>query len=894
MKKFLSFLSSFALVSSALTSLTSCNNNSINPIPPKPDVNPFEKLNLDVFNNNLYNLKNIIGNKTDTIKGLTTQIKSDILNYFKNNKSAIYNKYSKKVNDAINNDLSILIFDSLKSSQPLSKTTKTKPYTNYYVSIKTKKSNYFFENSNNKNNESVLLSEIDFHSIVNSLTKNFKNSTPNAIISNLKDQIQNQYIKQTDSKTSVDIVDDSKIKITQITSKENTNSKLNFNVNIDANDKYFLPTSVNIDNVQLDNGQDLNNFKLSKIASADNGQNLYDKIFQELNDQFSNKINFAADSNLSVNIIQANSKKPITKESSLHDIYQPLILNMTTNAKETYFLPNQTFSQKFQLTTININDYQKVHQNWNFNNANTCLNIAKNVAISLAKYYNTIIDKQISYQDILNNNYINILIYDVNTNLYLKKDSQINFDHKYKIFINFLDNNSYFSSENHYLFDSFLLVDSNLNNINFNNIKSLSSSYQLYEDVYSNLLHYYHLNISRKTKLNPSINDLMNDKKINVKIFDSNQKLLVYSDETNNLKIKTNYSVKISVSKNDLYFQATNQLIVKTINIAKLQNIELNLFTYLNFPFNKIDQSLITQTYKYLLQDYNNSSSVKITINDLIKDSNLKLNFKYQNASKFLLPGNSIDFNKILVISLSIQKHDQYFSAQNIVLKTINFNNSRYLLSDLNSAFANLRYSLNDQLNAFSIQDTILNFVNQYKSKKINWNQLINNNPSSLSFTFKQLPSTTFPKYSVTLIVKNNLYFKDGSQTYNVVFTQSSTYDINSNYIDSVSRLTTLDHDKTQTFADLRNFSIYAELAFKYNNKFHVTSYLDRFQIANDSKIKISIQNSTGTKSYSDNMEIPHVEQASYYVYITVAKNDQFFTPLNNALLFHITFYYII
>jgi len=900
MKKILGLLSGIIIVASGINRLTSCNQNShFN------NNSSSSKLNLSVFNH-VVNFKNIIGNKQKRVSGLISQVKLKLLQTFQRKQPRNFPAIEDKVKQVINNDLQILIYQQ-SQSQPLSENSFTKPNTPYYVSLQVKNTNPYFCGENNKANDKINISEIDFNDIETKLKKDFRhlNNQDNAqIIQNLRNKMQDLYlskIKTNDSK-SVNIVNDPLISIVPINAKNDhqqllDNTKVDFKITIKNNDPYFLPLPTQTFlHTHVTYGQDINNLNLTKLTSALNGNDLYNQIYEQISKQFSdNAFDFHNDQNLVVSLKNAKTDRKIYKNTSLANLYQPLKLTIIINNQDQYFLA-KTITKKIQLTKLNLsNCSSKI--NWNFQNANNYKQIITVVASNLANNYNKIMVKKISAADILNNPFIKIKIFDQFQQRFIDQNTKIHLDIKYKIFIDAQDLNPFFATTRNYLCSHFLLVTTKLTNIDFDNIKNLTSSENFYQQVYQRILNYY----QTSHKLKPTqitIKDLENDKNLFVDIYDSKNVLLKRNNIRNHLKILVFYKIVIFVQKSDPFFQTTPKKIIRKVIVKKVDDINKNLFTYrnLNWHWNKISINLINQIYENLRQNYNLRVNLSDQIKDisvLKKDKNLKLVFKYLNSNTPLAVNTKINFHKILQISLLIDQNDVYYKKQKIILSNLNFNNHRYQLSDLKQSFANLRAVTNKNLiNDLDIHKTILNFVNHYQKTLITWDQLLNYDYKSLTFTVTSVKSTTFPKFDIKITTKNNSFFVDGSYIFHVVLTESDmlnisgTLEVNEHYLISASK------HSMPSMLDLRKYAIYLQLAQRYNSKFNLSNYLTVDKIVKDNKIQITIFNQDRSISYDDNVKlVPSTFLGQILkIDITVYNNDLYFIPTSSSELFNLTY----
>ena len=798
MKKILSFLCALSIIGLSTSQVLSCNFKSKIPTPWSTS-----KSNLS---NKFFYEDSVHPQHSWDIHGLRNG------NSLKNLKKAIYQYILKEYNAAnssktaitledVKNDLSLKIFNKNKE---LTSKSNIQNFTKYSVSISANKNAKYFLGSNNKNKFTVDLTQVDVSKFFNSeLSKVlFKNvNKPEVIKTGIETEISKWYNDQEKSIThsvpeaitSAEV--DNKLDIKVTPNSANFIKQKHWDLSYQTkkkNNKYFLdvnkPTGLK-DKIKDYFFADFKDISLDKIYSAVNGQDLYHKVYIQAanlvnssSNQTSSKVtpeDIKNDKNfkLSIFYIPTRNKHIAIKDTTAtfpHE--QSLYLNFSINKNDKYFLPcSKTVSTKhINLTKITLDNLN--YQNYDISKASQFKDLKTQTASKLAQSVNKTFKTNISAADILKTN-LSWIFYDKTTKRVVKPSKDVpNFDDEYTISLRVGDDNPYFDN-NQDVKKQFQITDFTLNTndlskkFTVNNIKNLTSSKNLYDQVYTNLVNEYnHYYQGKRTKI--TIADLKKDQKLNIKITNkATKKILDQKDTTNSLKIKTDYQVDVNIKTNDFYFRTTQKSISTTLNVKKLFTINKK-----DFDFGQKGRSLVkisqirNYLYTQLANQYNAKLNVKlpkISAQTLIKDKNLKL--KIDNGKKKLAK-DEINFNENVLYYLTTTNNDQYFGKfTNLQLGQISYQKKIDLGTQEAKNYLNNEEKValnNRQIKREDVIRWIMRYLNSTKqfSKKLTWD-MVAPDKDSVKLWYNSHISLK-PIHSFVLTVNNSPYLKAGKFTF--------------------------------------------------------------------------------------------------------------------------------
>jgi len=760
MKKIIFLISTFIFVSLTSLKLVGCSNNS-NSSSLTPSGLDNNKISLNYLAQKINNSKNIYGAKNNKVQDFVDEIKTNFVTF--------YNKLGQKnilTQNELNKDLGV---DVYLNSKKLKLNDNSINFKNYKVYLKTKAVNNFF-NGNATLAINVKLTQENIAKYKKDLNLVLNSINLNEIPFHIKQKLGQDYLRDEKSKsldTLINIEKDKNISIKQI--KNNSSKKLQYLVNISKNDQFFFATSnFKINNVVDNFKMNLNKLNLTDIVYAQNGQDLYQSVFELLNNQYG-KNDYINDPNLIVGIYYFKNNKKQLIENNINAkvyYYQKLQLNIKVLQNDTYFLKTN-YCENFQLTKIDLSKI-KVSQNNQFSNFKTLNDVLKNVAKCIVQYFNSTTNTKtiLSVNQLLNDLNINFSFYDLTKKLTITNFSNsINKFDSYDVNININSTNKYFINNwINYTLTSFCLNNQKKASFDFSNLKFASTKQDLKTKIYQVLLQEYNENTQAISNY-VSIKQLEND---------ANIKIDLSSIKDSNLIINKQYQFKLTILENDSYFQATkNPLIIKFI-IPKLNNLNLSSFVYPNQKSFVNLKDFLIPTYQILANQYNQKSLNKISANNLLNDSNLKIYFTYNSNLQHLNLESNIDNNNVLQIHFNANKNDKYFAKQDLIIKTINVNN-RIKTRIVQNYVKSLQTNDISFLNKTILLNDIVNYLNNLQIFKSNLTISTLTKNNSFVLNLKTLYQTKWRKdYHVTITTKNNYYFLDQNISFNVYLAKAN------------------------------------------------------------------------------------------------------------------------
>jgi len=439
----------------------------------------------------------------------------------------------------------------------------------------------------------------------------------------------------------------------------------------------------------------------------------------------------------------------------------------------------------------------------------------------------------------------------------------------YEVDIFVQNENSYFSIMNqpHKINLNLTSIDINNLTISFTKSQNFKTGLNLKNYILLCLKNFYN---TQTISFGLSIKDIMvleNDSKLNVEIYDVNNKIVALNDP---IYMSSKYSISIFVALNDSYFQTTNLYYQLDLN-SQFFNIK-NL-SFQNITYQASDDVIRNQIYNILLTNYNNfavSNHLKtISIDNLKIDPNLEINFKKQNS--------------LFLITILVHEKDFYFVAN-----TYSYSFRINLINIEQLAFS--QPLKNDFDNVFDWR----NFI--YQKIATSYNNIIKNNVLTLSLLENDSNITT-------TILENQNLVKNLNKPIDISKNYSLIFDINNNdsYFYEIHHFQFIDYKMNYKVnlntIDLSGIEasngkalwskIYSYIVNEYNKEIIQFPYklpqLSNNLLINDPNLKISvfkydpiylqppvpIANDVNTliKKFNENIEIT----------ISANKNDQYF-----------------
>ena len=899
MKKLLNFFCILSIVGLSTSQVLSCNHqNNILKNNTKSNLNSsyyYEDSTKSKHSWDIHGLK-----KGNSLKNLKKAIYEYILKEYK---TANPLKTSITLED-VKNDLSLKIFDQ---NQEI---TNVQNFRKYNVLITAKKNAKYFLGSNNKNKFIVDLTQLEFTPSI--LSKKLINIQKDKIKFNIESQIIDWYTKNEKSKSgSVPFnknILEQNLKINLQKTKVNSAQNYSFNFHtLKKNDKYFFETKGTFNTTDYF-GADFKNINLDKIYSAVNGQDLYQKVYTQaaiLVNAFSNLVtnkvtyeDIKNDQNLHLTIFCKNTKKIIPDSQKTFAQDKPLVLKVKINDNDKYFLPlKQAKFKQFHLTKMNLVNLN--YQNYDLKTASSFNLIKKQTARKLAWSYNQIFKTHLTKEDILKTK-LSWTFYDKTKKKVIIPSKNVpDFNDNYTISLKIGKNNPYFDiKENKNIFKiaDFTLNTNDLRKkFNVNNIKVLTSSKNLYDQVYTNLVNEYnHYYQGKRAKI--TIADLKKDKNLRLVIRNRfTQKELNRNDDTNSLKIFTNFTIELNIYFNDLYFRWTHRPIFKNLCVYKLYTINRKFFdlNQKKYSFTKISQ-LRDYLYRQLANYYNSKLNIhfhKISGKTLINDKQIQI--RVTNSSK--KKTDEINFNSNVKYYLTTTNKDQYFGQfTNLKLNQFSYQQKIDLGTKQAQNYINNEEkfaSNNKNVEKSDVFRWFLNYVNSTKQfhQKLT-SSMVAPEKDSIRLLFNPRIQLFYKTFTFTIIVNNSPYLKTGKFTFSE---KNFKYDTAT----MPDAILALQHAhwayndlwyhvyRTPTIADATNYIGVFELKRIYNTIVYMShTVLLNFSdsiIHNWIKygiIKILWTKDNDHKYLSPNYKITGYGPTHYQMFITVEKSNQLFS----------------
>jgi len=733
--------------------------------------------------------------KGNSLKNFKTTIYEYILKEYNH-----YNNLNPITLNDVKSDLHLEIFDAKNNY----KITNVQNFRKYSVLITAKKNAKYFFGFNNKNNFIVDLTQLDlskfFKKELNQLS--FRNTNKPEIIQTRFEKDIVKWYTNYDLKTASGYVDfNSKIlknnlDIKVIASKNPTNfiNQKHWDLSyrtITNNEAYFFDAKTPIiykDKIKDYFKADFKDINLDKIYSAVNGQDLYQKVYTQAANLVNSSLKNSAhkvtyedlknDQNLKLSIFYitktgqliniANNKKWFPHQDLLH-------LKVSINQKDKYFFPwKQLGSKQFHLTKMNLVNLN--YQNYDLKNASRFDFLKKQIAYKLAWSYNQIFKTHLSAAEILKTK-LSWIFYDKTKKKVVIPSKNIpDFNDDYTISLKIGKNNPYFDikdKKNVFKIGEFTLNTNDLRKkFNVNNIKVLTSSKNLYDQVYTNLVNEYN-DYYQSQRKSITIADLKKDKNLHLIIKNCfTKKVLDKNDVKNSLTIWTNYEININISFDDIYFRWIHQPITRILCVYRLYKINTKFFDINSkkYSFKKISQ---LKTYLYtLLANYYNSKlssfSQKISNKTLMNDKELQIKIINSNKKKT----DEINFNKSVFYYLTTTNKDQYFGQfTNLKLNQFSYQNKIDLATKEAQNYIDNeeKYTSNNQtIQKKDVIRWILQYLNSTKqfSFKLTWEVVAPDKDSVKLNLNSTIDMFSKPKSIFTIKVNNSPCLKIGWFTF--------------------------------------------------------------------------------------------------------------------------------
>ena len=783
MKKILNLICALSILGLSTSQVLSCNHKTPPPSNTKSDLSTgdyYENSTTDKSSLAIHGLQS-----GDSIQNLKTAIYQYILKKYNSSNAA---KKAITLAD-VKKDLSLKIFDTVTKAE----ITSVQDFTKYSVLITAKKDAKYFLGSNKKKNFTVDLTQLNLNdpALLKTLKINFTNAKKTEIKTDIKNKILTWYNNQEQAKTGFVPFTKKELKsnldITVKSSSANSVQKLSATYKtITPNEEYFFDQSGTFSNQITDYfGADFNDLKLDKVNIATDGLGVYRQVYAQAAALVNSSLKKAAhkvtykdiknDKNLKLSIfyIDKDGNKISIDKLKSGFANKLLHLKVNINQKDKYFLPwNQKGSKQFKLSKITLDNLN--YHNYDITNASRFEYLKAQTVTKLAQSYNQIFKTHITGTDVWKTK-PTWTFYSKTKHKVIPEYYVPDYNDEYTISLGIGKHNPYFgnlkNSKKESKIANFTLNTNDLRtHLNINNIKTLTSSKDLFHQLDQSMVNEYNRYYQGKRK--PiTVADLNKDgRQLLVSITDSyTKKDLNKKDITNSLKIKNHYRIQITVIFNNIHFRWTHRPIVVDLYVNKLNKLNPKFFdlSSLKYQFKTISQ-LKSYLYTQLANNYNsklNAKTAKISATTLMKDKQLQINIT--NSSK--KNNNEINYNKNIQYSISTTNNDQYFGklsyqGQISYQKKVDLGTKEaqnYINNEEKYPLDNRYIHRTDVIRWF------MQYVNSTKkfSKPLTWDMVAPDN-DSVKLDFSPFINMFGKSMPFTITVNNSPYLKPGKFTF--------------------------------------------------------------------------------------------------------------------------------
>ena len=911
MKKILNLICALSILGLSTSQVLSCNHKTPLPTPSSNTKSDLSKS--DYYENSTADKSSLAIHglqSGDSIQNLKTAIYQYILKKYNSSNAA---KKAITLAD-VKKDLSLKIFDTVTKAE----ISSVQDFTKYSVLISAKKDAKYFSGSNKKENFTVDLTQLDLSkfklkkiSFTNTKTKGIKSSIETEISKWYNDQEKSITHSVPEAITSAEV--DRNLDITIKNSSANSAEQLSATYKTkNFNEEYFFDQSGTFSNKITDYfGADFNDLKLDQVNIATDGLGVYRQVYAQAAALVNSSLKKAAhkvtpediknDKNLKLSIFYTDKGKKINIDKLKSGFAsKTLHLKVNINQKDKYFLPwNQKGSKQFKLSIITLDNLN--YHNYDITNASRFEYLKAQTVTKLAQSYNQIFKTHITGTDVWKTK-PTWTFYSKTKHKVIPEYYVPDYNDEYTISLGIGKHNPYFgnlkNSKKESKIANFTLNTNDLRtHLNINNIKTLTSSKDLFHQLDQSMVNEYNRYYQGKRK--PiTVADLNKDgRQFSIAITDCFTKRDLNSkDVTNSLKIRNHYRIQITVIFNNIHFRWTHRPIILDLYVHKLNKINTKFFDLSSqkYHFKKISQ-VKSYLYTKLAQDYNsklNAKTAKISAQTLMKDKHLHIKITNSGMKKT----GEINYNSNIQYYLTTTNNDQYFGQfTNLKLGQFSYQEKidlgtkqaqNYINNEEKFAWNNTWISKADVIGWF------MKYVNSTKqfSKKLTWSMVA---PYKDSVQVKYLayiymidkPTPTF-----TITVHNSPYLKAGKFTFLEKNFKFNTATI-SKAVPALQHAHWAYNDlwyhvyRTPTIADATNYIGFFELRRIYAalNLQAGTSSIDLSNKLLSGWIKKGIIKILWTKNndgkyLSSNYKITGYGPTHYQMFIIVEKSNQIFS----------------